>query len=242
MSLVFQNVRLCTGAFSFELDTTCKGHVTGIFGPSGAGKTTLLEIVAGLRHPEAGIVRHGDTVLTDVAAGVQLPPERRRIGYLPQDGALFPHLNVRQNLLYGRRNGTPVSRIGSLEQVCVALDITAFTERRITGLSGGERQRVALARALLAGPRLLLLDEPLASLDAGHKAAILPYLQRIRAEFGVPLLYVSHHPEEMFVVCDEILVLANGRLAAQDAPPALFERTAEPHYCLRPVCPRPLPK
>lgn len=233
MSLVFKNVRLQAGAFEFALDAELGARATGIFGPSGSGKTTLLEIVAGLRRPDAGVIRLGDTVLTDVARRVHLLPERRRIGYVPQDGALFPHLDVAHNLRYGRRHPPAADATVSFDQVCAVLDLTGLTGRRIDGLSGGERQRVALGRALLAAPRLLLLDEPLASLDAGRKATILPYLQRVREEFGVPLLYVSHIPGELLTLCDDLLVFAAGRLSVRGAPANLFEETTEPHFRLR---------
>ncbi len=233
MSLVFQNVQLHAGSFGFELNAELGARATGVFGPSGAGKTTLLEIVAGLRRPDAGTVRLGDTVLTDVARGVHLPPEQRRIGYVPQDGALFPHLDVAHNLRYGRRHPPAADAPVSFDQVCAVLDLTGLTGRRIDGLSGGERQRVALGRALLAAPRLLLLDEPLASLDAERKATILPYLQRVREEFGVPLLYVSHIPGELLTLCDDLLVFAAGRLSVRGAPASLFEETTEPHFRLR---------
>jgi len=194
-------------------------HATALFGPSGAGKTSLLEAIAGLRPGARGEVRIGDHTLLSTRRGINLPPEARGIGYVPQEGALFPHLSARGNLLYGRRRSL---RGGNgkqeLEHVAEALEIQGLLERRPGQLSGGERQRVALARALLSGPDLLLLDEPLAAVHAGLRERIIPYLKRIREEFSVPILYVTHDPGEVVTLADWVLLLDGGRVAASGLP------------------------
>jgi len=241
MSLSLQGVRWAAGDFSLALDVEFGGRVTGLFGVSGAGKSSLVEIVAGLRRPTAGRVTLGDLALTDVARGVQLAPERRGIGYVPQDGALFPHLSVEGNLRFAERRAPAGGRDARRGQVCELLEIAALLARPVAELSGGERQRVALARALVSAPRLLLLDEPLAALDAARKAAVLPYLRRIRDEFRVPILYVSHAPEEMIALCDDMAVLAGGRVLQQGAVEEVFRRPASPEVArivgVETVCP-----
>lgn len=209
MSLLLKNVRLEVKAFTLAVDVEVRGRITAIFGPSGAGKTTLLDIIAGLRRPDAASISLEGVVLTDTASGRFVPPQRRGVGYVPQDLALFPHLSVRRNLLYGRRvNG---DELFGFDHVTATLEIGHLIERPMAGLSGGEKQRVALARALLASPRLLLLDEPLSSLDAKLKSRILPYLARVRDEFRVPMLYVTHDLGEIRELCDAIVPLENGR-------------------------------
>ncbi|HLP01035.1 MAG TPA: molybdate ABC transporter permease subunit, partial [Opitutaceae bacterium] len=173
--LVLEGVRWAAGPFSLEVTAKLGGGATGLFGPSGSGKSTLVELVAGLRRPEAGRIALGETVLADVAAGVFLPAEERRIGFVPQDGALFPHLSVEGNLRFAERRAPVEGRAERRAQVCALLGIGGLLRRRVVGLSGGERQRVALARALMSAPRLLLMDEPLAALDAARKEAVLPY-------------------------------------------------------------------
>ena len=237
------DVRLSLASFSLAVDATLHGRVTALFGASGAGKTTLLEIVAGLRRPQRARIELGERVLTDTEAGIWLPPERRRVGYVPQDGALFPHLSVRANVLYGNRRDTHGPHNFSLESVVETLEIGALLDRPNVGsLSGGERQRVALARALLASPELLLLDEPLAGLDAALKSRILPYLLRVRDEFAVPMLFVSHAPAEVLALCDDVLVLDRGRVIGQGAPRELFVPAAEPAYVLKPTVTFPADK
>lgn len=208
MSLVIEKIVLPLAEFTLEVDVKLSAPVTGLTGPSGAGKTTLLELIAGLRRPQLGSIRLDGERLTDAAAGHFLVPEKRRVGYVPQDLALFPHLDVRANLCYGLRHDEG----GLLEKVIDVLELPTLVKRSIAGLSGGEKQRVALGRALLAGPRILLLDEPLSNLDDRLKEKILPYLHRIRREFAVPMIYVSHSKAELGGLCDEVLVMREGRI------------------------------
>ena len=199
----------------FRLDATFEASpgVTVLFGRSGSGKTTVVNAVAGLLRPDRGrIVVEGVPVL-DTASGLMLPPHRRRMGYVFQDGRLFPHLTVRQNLLYGRwfapkKTGAELGRIADL------LGIGGLLDRRPGGLSGGEKQRVAIGRAILSNPRLLLMDEPLAALDEGRKAEILPYLERLRDELGLPILYVSHSVAEVARLATTVVLLEAGRVVA----------------------------
>jgi molybdate transport system ATP-binding protein len=211
--LVLHDVRLRFPGFEITVDAEVKDKVVGLYGPSGAGKTTLLDLVAGLRRPQTGRIAVGGRVLTDVAAGVCLPPRLRRVGYVPQEDALFPHLSVRRNLLYGHRPGGV-----SFTRVVEVLEMWPLLERGIGGLSGGERQRVALGRALLSSPELLLLDEPLTGLDSELKSRALPFLRLIRHEFGVPILYVTHHADEVLALCDRVLLLERGRIVEMVEP------------------------
>ncbi len=215
MNLLLQNISLPLADFTLEIDAQLQCQVTGIFGPSGAGKTSLLDLIAGLRQPASARIALNDRVLTDTAAGVVMPPRLREIGYVPQDLALFPHLSVRQNLLYGHRNGRETGPLFGFEHVTEVLQIQPLTARGTGDLSGGERQRVALARALLTSPRLLLLDEPLASLETGLKAKIIPYLRRVRDEFQLPILYVTHDEQEVLALCDEVLEIQRGRMTGR---------------------------
>lgn len=208
MKLTLRNIRLPLADFTLALDAEMSAPVTGIFGSSGAGKTSLLDLIAGLRRADSAHIALGETVLTDTAARTFIPTHRRAIGYVPQDLALFPHLSVRENLLYGHRDKTTLA----LAQVAEILEIQSLLDRSISAISGGEKQRIALARALLAAPRLLLLDEPLASLDYPLKHRLLSYLRRIREEFQIPMLYVAHDPEEIAALCDEVFVLEKGRI------------------------------
>jgi molybdate transport system ATP-binding protein len=212
MNLLLQNIALPLADFTLEIDVELQCQVTGIFGPSGAGKTSLLDLIAGLRRPRSARIALNDQVLTDTATGEVMPPRLRQIGYVPQDLALFPHLSVRQNLLYGHRNGRVPAALFGFEHVTELLQIQSLTARSTDNLSGGERQRVALGRALLTAPRLLLLDEPMASLDAGLKAKIIPYLRRVRDEFQLPILYVTHDEQEVLALCDEVLEIRTGKI------------------------------
>jgi molybdate transport system ATP-binding protein len=233
MSVELKGVRLPLAHFTLEVDAILDGRVTAIFGASGAGKTSLLEIIAGLRRPTGGSVRVGGTVLTDAAARTFVAPEKRAIGYVPQEGALFPHLSVKKNLLYGCDPHQPRPDGLTFGHVTDVLEIAALTERAIGTLSGGERQRVALGRALLAAPRLLLLDEPLAGLDAPLRERLLPYLARVRDEFAIPMLYVTHSPDEVMTLCDAVLVLAGGKVTAHGRPADFFQAASNPRYELK---------
>ncbi len=201
--------------FDLEVEIRCAAHVTGIFGPSGAGKSSLLKAVAGLiRRGVRGRIRFGDEVWLDSERGIYVPPERRGIGYVPQDGLLFPHLNVRQNLMAGaaRSRDRGRSSAATFDSVCELLRLAPLLERRVASLSGGERQRVALGRAICSGPRLLLLDEPLASLDLPLRREVLPFLRRLRAESSIPMLLVTHEPVEVQALCDDVITLDRGRV------------------------------
>lgn len=187
--------------------------ITALFGRSGSGKTSVVNAVAGLLKPRRGrIVLAGDTLL-DTGAGVDLPTHRRRLGYVFQDGRLFPHLSVRQNLTYGQRLAPRGAAGPGLDEVCALLGIGALLGRRPGALSGGEKQRVAIGRALLSRPRMLLMDEPLAALDGSRKEEILPYLERLRDHTAVPVLYVSHSLAEVARLATHIVVLDAGRVA-----------------------------
>jgi molybdate transport system ATP-binding protein len=202
------------GEFSVEASFASEGRVTGLFGSSGAGKTSLINMIAGLLKPDRGTIAIDGEMLDDTAANVHIAVHRRRIGYVFQDARLFPHLDVKHNLDYGRRMNRLVSDPASETRIIDLLDIGKLLDRRPGRLSGGERQRVALGRALLAQPRLLLLDEPLGSLDEGRKAEILPYLIRLRDETGVPMVYVSHDPDELRQLATQIVMLRRGRVVA----------------------------
>ena len=202
------------GEFSVSAKFETESGVTALFGPSGAGKTSIVNMIAGLVKPDRGRIVSGDTVLFDSAAGVDVPAHRRRIGYVFQDGRLFPHLSVAQNLEYGRWfSGLPADPAATAHVVDL-LAIGHVLRRRPGKLSGGERQRVAVGRALLMRPRLLLLDEPLASLDAARTAEILPYLERLRDEAAVPMVYVSHQAAEVRRIATAVVRVEGGRVAA----------------------------
>jgi molybdate transport system ATP-binding protein len=206
-------VRTRLGAFCLEAGFTAPGRgVTALFGPSGAGKTSLVNAVAGLVTPREGRIVLEERVLFDSARGVDLPPERRRLGCVFQDGRLFPHLSVRANLGYGLRLVPPGRRRLGLEQVVELMGIGHLLERRPARLSGGEKQRVAVGRALLTSPRLLLMDEPLASLDQARKDELLPFLARLPAELDIPLVYVTHAWAEIEALDARVVRLEEGRV------------------------------
>ena len=209
-------VRLAKRLGAFELDAAFQsaGAVTALFGPSGAGKTTLLNMVAGLITPDAGTLTLDGETLFDAVRGVDLPVRRRRLGYVFQEARLFPHLSVRQNLHYGRWMRGFARDTAQEARIVALLALEKLLERRPGALSGGEKQRVAIGRALLAQPRLLLLDEPLSSLDTARKAEVLPYLRALRAEGGTPMLYVSHNRAEVEALADDVVEIAEGRVTA----------------------------
>lgn len=201
-------------SFHLSASFSAAPGLTALFGRSGSGKTTLVDIVGGLIRPDRGKVAIDGQVLVDTARGVFVPMHRRRIGYVFQESRLFPHLSVRSNLLYGRwfaRDGGAVADLGSVVEL---LGIAHLLERRPDSLSGGEKQRVAIGRALLAHPRLVLMDEPLASLDEARRAEILPYIERLRDEAGVPILYVSHSVAEVARLATTVVILTEGQVTA----------------------------
>jgi molybdate transport system ATP-binding protein len=200
------------GGFALDVAFEAPSGVTSLFGRSGAGKTSVINAVAGLLRPDQARITLKGEVLTDTAAGISLPPHKRRIGYVFQEARLFPHLDVRRNLTYGARMNGVAEDAAEFSRVIEMLGIGALLARRPAGLSGGEKQRVAIGRALLARPRLLLLDEPLAALDDARKAEILPYLERIRDEAGVPMLHVSHSAAEAGRLASNVVVLEAGQV------------------------------
>lgn len=204
--------------FDLDVDIEAPPGVTVLFGPSGSGKTTLINAVAGLLRPDTGRIVADGWVLLDNNARRNLAPHRRRIGCIFQEGRLFPHLTVRQNLLYGRWFAPRDARSESLARVVEMLGIGALLDRRPGALSGGEKQRVAIGRALLSGPKLILADEPLAALDEARKAEILPYFERLRDEVSVPILYVSHSSSEVARLATTVVALKAGRVVACGPP------------------------
>lgn len=185
------------GDANIAVKFTANGGLTALFGPSGVGKTSTLNMIAGLMRPDAGMIRIDGQRLFDSAAGINVPPEKRRIGYVFQDARLFPHKRVQANLLYGYRLAPPADRLMSLEEVVDFLGISHLLDRWPATLSGGEAQRVTIGRALLSGPRFLLMDEPLSSLDSARREEIMAVILRIRDEMKLPILYVSHERREI---------------------------------------------
>lgn len=211
----------------FELDvkiSTESVGVTALFGQSGAGKTSVVNMLAGLLRPDRGSIVIDGQALFDSERGIDLPPEKRRIGYVFQEDRLFPHLSVRGNLEYGFKRAPADERRVSLDQVAEVLDISDMLSRRPATLSGGEKQRVAIGRALLASPRLLLMDEPLASLDSARKNEILPFIDRLAGEFRIPIVYVSHSAEEIVRLADTLVLMSDGTVAAIGPVESLMSR------------------
>ncbi|HVO93212.1 MAG TPA: molybdenum ABC transporter ATP-binding protein [Terriglobales bacterium] len=210
--------RIPLANFELDIDVSFESRITAIFGPSGSGKTTLLDAIAGLRPIADGEITLDGRTLFSSSRRISLPPQQRGIGYVPQEGALFPHLSVRKNILFGAERGTSAAAPIEIEHVLTVLDIGHLLDRPITTLSGGEGQRVALARAILSRPELLLLDEPLAALDVGLKEKILPYLGRVRDEFRIPMIYVTHNLTEVLTLADWVLMIKQGHLITQGIP------------------------
>jgi molybdate transport system ATP-binding protein len=202
------------GEFSLTAKFETTGSVTALFGASGSGKTSIVNMIAGLIAPDRGRIALDDAVLFDSATRLNVPAHHRRIGYVFQEGRLFPHLTVAQNLDYGRWMGALPADAAERERIVALLDIGHLMSRRPGKLSGGERQRVAFGRALLMKPRLLLLDEPLASLDRARKLEILPYLARLRDEAKVPMIYVSHQAGEITRLASQVVRIEDGRVLA----------------------------
>ena len=204
--------------FRLELDVTLPRGITGIFGPSGSGKTTTLDCIAGLATPDSGAVVLEGRTLFSSDARVNLPPERRRVGHVFQDALLFPHMSVRGNIDFGYRRTPPAQRRLHPDQLIETLGLVSLADRRPSSLSGGERQRVALARALATSPHVLLLDEPLASLDLPARGHILRYMKDLNRDLDVPMVYVSHSMSEVLSLADQALVLSGGAVVTLDAP------------------------
>ncbi len=222
MSVALRNVILPLAEFALTLTEEFSARTTAIYGPSGSGKTSMLEVIAGLRRPESGAVSIGERVVFDSDRRVDAPPRLRRVGYVPQDDALFPHLSAGRNMMYGAphpalslRRGERVAegRVRGVEDI---LEIRPLRHRSIHRLSGGERKRIALARALLSAPEILLLDEPLAGVHAELRGRVLDYLARVRDEFSIPMIYVTHDIEEASALCDELVFVDRGRVIRRD--------------------------
>lgn len=214
MNLSMQ-VTKCFGSFTLTTDFTAQGDRIGIFGKSGGGKSTLVNLLAGLLEPDRGEIILDGTCLYSSSRGINLPPEQRRIAMVFQHHCLFPHLNVRNNLLYGFKRCPPQQRSIDFDALVALLKIGKLLDRGVNHLSGGEKQRVALGRAILANPRLLLMDEPLSALDDTLRFQIIPYLKSVSESFGIPYLFISHSMVEMRLVTDTVLVVEKGRIEEQ---------------------------
>jgi len=221
MKLEIQRLSLRLQQFALDINVDLHSARTGIFGPSGAGKTSLLEVIAGLRRPERARIRLNDRLFENTEQNYSLPVRLRKIGYVPQDDLLFPHLSVRRNLLYGV-GGKSKRETFSFDHVITFLEIASLLDRDVRSLSRGENQRIVIARALLSSPRLLLLDEPLTALDAKLKEIILRQLRSLHDEFGIPMLYVTHDPVEAIESCEEVLILESGRVVSRGNPSELL--------------------
>ncbi|MDH3446341.1 MAG: molybdenum ABC transporter ATP-binding protein [Deltaproteobacteria bacterium] len=220
MTRIVLKCRLPLANFFLDVDAAFEARVAAIFGPSGAGKTSLLDAIAGLRAISSGEIAIGERLLFSSSRRLALPPQRRSIGYVPQEAALFPHLSVRKNVLFGARPAADSAAADGINLAHVAelLEIESLLNRSASQLSGGEAQRVALARAILSRPELLLLDEPLASLDIGLKQRIIPYLRRVRDEFSIPMIYVTHNVTEVFSLADWVVMIKEGKVIDQGSP------------------------
>ena len=212
------------GTFLLDVQFKTASGLVALFGRSGSGKTSIIDIIAGLIRPERGRVTIDATVLVDTEGGLFVPRHRRRVGYVFQEGRLFPHLTVRQNLLYGRWFAPQAKRGDDLDRVVNLLGIAGLLDRRPGRLSGGEKQRVAIGRALLADPRVLLMDEPLASLDEARKAEILPYIERLRDQSKIPIIYVSHSIAEVARLATTVVLLSEGQVAAVGPTSEIMQR------------------
>lgn len=214
--------RLARPRFTLDAGFAAPGGCLALFGPSGSGKTTIAKLIAGLDHPDSGRIVVGDRVLVDTDAGIRTAVHHRRVGVVFQDGQLLPHLTVRQNLDYGRYFTPGDTAVAGFDAVVEMLGIGHLLSARPSTLSGGERQRVAIGRALLASPRLLIMDEPLASLDADRKLDILPFIERLRDELALPMIYVSHAIEEVARLATKVVRLSQGRVVAEGPPSDVF--------------------
>jgi molybdate transport system ATP-binding protein len=220
--MISARVKHRQGDFVLDAAFEAGNGVTALFGPSGSGKTSLVQMISGLTRPDEALITFGDTVWNDTAQRVFVPPHRRRIGYVFQEGRLFPHLTARQNLLYGRFFAPRGDRQISEDEVVALLGIEKLLDQRPVTLSGGEKQRVAIGRALLSAPRLILMDEPLSALDRARRQEILPYIERIRDEVKIPVIYVSHAMDEVARLANRVVLLEDGRVRAEGEPREVF--------------------
>lgn len=221
------DIRLARRQGDFQVDAAFQTRNTGItalFGPSGAGKTSVINMVAGLSRPDKGRILVRDRVLFDSDHGINLPPEKRSIGYIFQDGRLFPHLTVRGNLTYGMKLTPRSQRFIGIDQVVGLLGIEHLLDRRPARLSGGEKQRVGIGRALLTSPRLLLMDEPLASLDLARKSEVIPFIGKLPAAFSIPIIYVTHSVDEVLQLADDIVLMNYGKSVIAGNMPEVIQR------------------
>lgn len=213
------------GDFFLDVKMETGPGVTALFGPSGSGKTSVINLVAGLSRPDVGRIAVDGRVLFDSEKGINLAPEERRLGYVFQEGRLFPHLDVAANLRFGRNRIPKPERTIAFDDVVDVLGIGHLQDRRPAGLSGGEKQRVAIGRALLACPRILLMDEPLAALDAARKAELLPFIGGLSRRFSIPILYVSHAMDEVLRLADNLVLMDAGKVAATGSVEDVLSRT-----------------
>jgi molybdate transport system ATP-binding protein len=221
------DIQLARRQDDFQVDAAFQTRNTGItalFGPSGAGKTSVINMVAGLSRPDKGRILVRDRVLFDSDHGINLPPEKRSIGYIFQDGRLFPHLTVRGNLTYGMKLTPRSQRFIGIDQVVDLLGIEYLLDRRPARLSGGEKQRVGIGRALLTSPRLLLMDEPLASLDLARKSEVIPFIGKLPAAFSIPIIYVTHSVDEVLQLADDIVLMNYGKSVIAGNMPEVIQR------------------
>jgi molybdate transport system ATP-binding protein len=221
------------GNFIIDVRFKTEGSLTALFGVSGSGKSTLINIIAGLILPEQGFIKVGGLVLFDKDNQINVQRHKRRIGYVFQDARLFPHMSVRQNLNYGRWFTPAAERSTDTDHVVELLGLSTLLDRMPDHLSGGEKQRVAIGRALLSSPKLLLMDEPLASLDQDRKAEILPYIERLRDESKVPIIYVSHAEAEVSRLANDVIVLEAGKVIMVGSPAEIFQHRM-PHQIYQP--------
>ena len=217
------NVRLKhqLGDLLIDVDFQTSSRLTAIFGKSGSGKTSIINMVAGLIKPAQGLIVVDDRVLFDSELGVNIPVHQRRIGYVFQDGLLFPHLNVQHNLNFGTRFYRHANQALNPNDIVALLGLQTLLKRKPINLSGGEKQRVAIGRALMSNPSLLLMDEPMASLDEARKSEILPYIEKLRDVMNIPIIYVSHAKDEVERLAGDVVQIENGKFVAQGAPKLL---------------------
>ena len=219
------NITKAFGSFRLKTEFEVEeGSITAIFGKSGAGKTSTINAIAGLTRPDVGVIQIGNTTLFDQNLKINLPIYKRQIGYVFQDDRLFPHMTVRNNLIYGAPKTRDVANSLNLTDITGLLELAPLLERRPRTLSGGEKQRVAIGRALLSNPKLLLMDEPLASIDVQHRFEILPFIQRVREKTGITIIYVTHALEEVIFIADQIILLSEGQVTAQGTVEEIMSR------------------